>query len=376
MSINIENTKYVSGPVATVYLEGKIGSIKKKILLLGDWHYNPNNQNECKEYDSINIKQYLIALFKKTNKEIDFFLEISKSMYPDYENSDKIYTDIYLNNLRQFFYDETKKAKFDNIRFHYSDMRDIIYTELYNFMINTKILESVTKSRDIFVDDIDFFIKKTSLVSECINIIIIALKSNKKEFINLIKLTNDETMKYYMKNIQKIIFEYDNENIKVELRKIIKIIILGIKESMQKIINQLNKINKRIKKGDKYNFYEIDKVIYKLTTDIRKGTQDVEGFFAILTDLYTIRRFLDKKYITNIIFYGGGQHLTSILNILVSNFNFSIVNENSNDPNLIKVDRNYIKEYYKKYNYDFYKESKYIIYTQCSDLSKITKYFI
>jgi hypothetical protein len=376
MSINIENVKYVSGPVASVYLEGTIGLKKKKILLLGDWHYNMEDQTECENYNSINIKQYLINLFKKSNKDIDFFLEISKSMYPDYDKSKKTYTDIYLNNLRNFFYKETKHSKFKNTRFHYSDIRDIIYSDLYNFIINNKFLESITKSRDIFVDKIEFFIEKANIISECVNIIIIALKSKKENFVNYINQTKNENMKYYMKNIQKIVFEYNNEQVQSEIRDLLKKIIIGIKESMQKIINQLYKINKRIKKGDGYSFYEKDKVIYKLTTDLRYSTEKVSGFYAILTDLYTIRRFLDKKYINNIIFYGGGQHLTSILNILVNNFDFSVINKNSNDLNLINIDKNYIKEYYKKYNYDSYKESKYIIHTQCSDLSKITKYFI
>lgn len=372
MDINLNRVKNISGPVALVSLEGKIDGKEKKIVLFGDYHYPMIDQNECTDYDSITIKQFLINTFKKATKPIDFFLEISPSMFESVKKEGKAYTDIYLNNLRYFFVNEMNKPTFKNIKFHYSDIRNIVYTILHDFILDNRVLSDITRSRNIYVSEIDFLVDKANVISDSINIIIFALKSTQNEFEIEIKKATEEKA-FYMKNIRKIIFDYNHTEVQKEIRKILKLIIVGIKETMQSLIKELNKIKTRINKNKKYSFYELDKVIYKLGTDIRNSTTMTSGFFTMLTDLYTIRRMLDKDYVENSIFYGGAQHMSDILNILVNNFNFKVIDKFSQDPLFLKMDRQYIEKYYKVYNQDLDKESSFTVLNQCVDVSKFTQ---
>lgn len=372
MSINLDNINNISGPVAVVKLEGEIEGKKKEILLFGDYHYQMINQNECQEYDSISIKQFLINVFKNTKKPIDFFLEISPSMYETVSQEDKNYVDIYLNNLRYFFVKEMKKPTFEKIRFQYSDIRNILYTILHDFLFDNQIIENITRSRNIYLSEIEFLIKKAEIVSHSVNIIILALKSNREQFNKLTKQEKkaNPEIEVYMKNIRKLVFDIDSKEVKNQIRIILKKSLVGIIESMNKIIKQLNIIKNRIEKQNSYSYYEIDKTIYKLGTDVRKGINMAMGFYVLVTDIYTIRRMLDKKYVNTAIYYGGAQHMTNILNILVNNFGFKVKDQFSQDKDLIKIDRNYIEKYYKVYNFDSLAEKSNPILEQCVNISK------
>src|SRR5690606_10861926 len=46
--------------------------------------------------------------------------------------------------------------------------------------------------------------------------------------------------------------------------------------------------------------------------------------FLMLTDLFLIRRFVDKNYITNTIAYSGGHHSEDYIYILVKYFDFKV----------------------------------------------------
>ncbi|VVU95217.1 hypothetical protein CPAV1605_942 [seawater metagenome] len=371
MSINLNKVKNISGPVSVVSLNGEINGNKKKIVLFGDYHYPMVDQNECKDYDSISIKQYLINVFKDTDKPIDFFLEISPSMFETVKQEDKSYVDIYLNNLRYFFVNEMQNPSFKNVRYQYSDIRKIIYTILHDFLTNNATLENIVKYRNIYDTDIEFLIEKANIVSDSINIIIKALKSNLEEFNKMIQEASEEK-KFYMKNIRKIVFNYNHQEVKDQIRQILKIIIVGIKESMQKIINQLKKIQKN-KAKKKYSYYDLDKAILKLSQDLYRNLHMTSGFYVMLTDLYTVRRMLDKNYINTAVFYGGAQHMTDILNILVNNFGFNVIDKFSQQDLLITIDRQYFNKYYKEYNQDYLDEKEYYILNQCVDVSNFKK---
>ena len=47
-------------------------------------------------------------------------------------------------------------------------------------------------------------------------------------------------------------------------------------------------------------------------------------FFARFTDIYFLRRFLDKDYITNAIVYSGALHSNTYVSVLVKDFDFKI----------------------------------------------------
>ena len=175
--------------------------------------------------------------------------------------------------MRYFFVKEMKKPTFEKIRFQYSDIRNILYTILHDFLFDNQIIENVTRNRNIYHSEIEFLIKKAEVVSHSVNIIILALKSSREEFNKLTsqeKKANPE-IEVYMRNIRKLVFDVSIKEVKNQIRIILKKSLVGIVESMNKIIKQLNNtIKNRIEKQNSYSYYEIDKTIYKLGTDVRR----------------------------------------------------------------------------------------------------------
>ena len=128
MDIDHEKLRYISGPMSIAKLEGTVNNVKKEVLILGDIHYH-RDQNECNSIDNVPIKNYLIDLFKKSENNIDFFLEmeyhINRETTPQNEVS---FTDNYINQLRSFF--KRNKNNFNKVRFHYSDIRNVNKSDL------------------------------------------------------------------------------------------------------------------------------------------------------------------------------------------------------------------------------------------------------
>ena len=182
-------------------------------------------------------------------------------------------------------------------------------------------------------------------------------------------------MDSYMKYVEKLIYEYNNDKIKVELRKTIKLSINGIVPNMQKIIKRINLILDKMienqKKNKTYSFYQIDKEIYHFGTMIKKSASILFNFFTVFTDIYTVRRLLDKDYIKTAIVYTGTAHTQNLANILVNNFKFKITDKFSQDKSYLKIDKKHLQKYIKD---DFNSSTELInTITQCIDISKFRK---
>nr|URM62503.1 hypothetical protein [Mimivirus sp.] len=97
-------------------------------------------------------------------------------------------------------------------------------------------------------------------------------------------------------------------------------------------------------------------------------------FFARLMDIYFLRRFLDKKYITNAIVYTGMFHSTTYIQILIKNFDFKITHVSYSSINNMKELNNRIKTTNlgeKEINEIFLQK----MYTQCSDMTNFPDMF-
>lgn len=94
--------------------------------------------------------------------------------------------------------------------------------------------------------------------------------------------------------------------------------------------------------------------------------------FVILTDLYFIRRFLDKEYIDTGIVYTGIIHSVDFVYVLLKYFDFDITNYSYLSKSPIEL-----KQIIKKLD-NSRKLDKYIFppkLKQCSDLTKFPKLF-
>lgn len=369
MNIDHNKLEYISGPNVAVVLEGKINNIKKKILLFGEFHLN--DQNECIDPDSVPIKIYLHDLFKKTDKDIDFFLE--NNNYKLYQTG--FYSTQYIYQLRNYFNDN--QNRFKNVKFHFSDIRnEYIWDIQDNFIVYYQTFNNIISNRNINIDNIIMFKQKISYCEEIIEIILTLLKNDKVN-LNSIRDMNNNFKKDFIKNIYKIINKYDNNIIKNKIRSIIKLSTIGLVEDLNKMKKMLSTIENKLEKikiyryGDFYSYYEVDKFIYHFGTLYLKITNKLLSFFSLLTDIYTVRRILDKDYIKNVITYNGAFHTINMVNIFVNYFDFKIISKFDSNYK-VTIDNQYFKKYYTKYNRDSRDEKKKFI-EQCVNISKFKK---
>jgi hypothetical protein len=97
----------------------------------------------------------------------------------------------------------------------------------------------------------------------------------------------------------------------------------------------------------------------------------ITTFFAWVTDFYFLRRFLDKKYITNGIAYNGAIHSIHFAYILVKYFDFEITHVFASEETNMKKLNNIIKnsQYNKKLEFIFYPTS----INQCINMKNFPK---
>ena len=328
----------VNGPINVVRLEGEIFNINKIIYIYFDHHYDLYIQTKCNDFISDDIVVYLNKEFSKIkNKYIDFFMETTIEQKDLFLS--KIYKkDRYIDEINKFFMTNiliqnnknlgTKINK--NIRFHYVDIRNEFKLNFY------KIFDKIKKN-----------IKHNNNSSKIIY----------EEYKNLIDEINnklDELTKILKNNgnkmIEKIKLKYNHPEIKEKINNLIDNIYDYINILKKNIIN----IN---------NLEEVD-------------TQYIEliKLYAWLMDIYFLRRFLDKDYITNGIIYCGVGHALRYIIFLIKECNFNITH-----GSYLSKPITLINEIIKKSDINDIENIKSLFikenYTQCIDISSFPDNF-
>ncbi len=332
--MEITKKYFINGPNNVIRLTNGT----KIIYIFGDIHLDVDNQNKCvydKNVDSINFDQFIIKFMKENTKdEYDLFIEQTFDQLTDRGYND--YNHIYLNNVRNIFsknikFDKNKKIikseKYLNYRFHYFDFRD-------DFQEFIKIKELIYELRD------------TNLL-ENINIIINILVNIKLNIDNFNKLINEKSKH---KIIKKLYLKY--ENVKIQ-KQILYLINTYFKNYFYHNIN--NTIDDLLD----YLYTNYDTILNKylsndfkleLIFEIIKKIDLIDNLFYDifqLSDIYLIRRILDKKYNKKSIVYTGLAHLSLITYFLVKYFDFKITHiyylsdEIKNVEDYIKKGKNY-----------------------------------
>lgn len=306
-------SKYmINGPNNIVRLENG----EKILYIFGDIQLNVGTEQECAindDYESIDIDKLLLKFIKKEkNIQYDLFIEEDKL---DFIHMDNVtFRNIYLNKIRilinsKIEFDKNKiitNKKYPNFRVHYSDIREsLLYLEnLYKYYFTPTIYKYTLRA---LKNEIEYH----QLILLDLKNLLIYLESNDNKYINKIKNV------YNDKNIQKKINNIFKEIIITNLNEIIKNtsdIIVYISTNIDKMIN----IDIYLK--------NIDKISYEIYLKIKNNKETILWLGVVLTDLYLIRRFLDKDYIKKSILYTGLAHMTNILFILVKYFNFKLTN--------------------------------------------------
>lgn len=357
-------SKYmINGPNNIIRLENG----EKILYILGDYHFD--SQWECQindDYESIDIDKLLLKFIKEEKKEeYDLFIENDISLFK--EDNKNVYKDIYIRQIRKLFNSKIEfnknqiitNKKYPNFRFHYSDIREslpFLNLEKYYFT-PTNLIYKIRQFNNIMKEHQEILLDLKKLL--------IYLNSNDNKYVNKIKNI------YKDKQIQVKINKIFNEIIIANLNDIIK--------NTSNIIIYINTNINKIKNIDIY-FKNFEKLSWDIFLKIKENKNNILYLFVVLTDLYLIRRFLDKDYINKSILYTGSGHMVNILFILVKYFKFKLTNVfySNNSFNLDNIKNLPIKNFeYLKYlaNNIFTHYDENFEVTQCSNLFKFPTNF-
>lgn len=416
--LNVE-TKQINGPVNVLRLEGEINGIKKVIYLFLDIHVGLSEQTSCENVFAQDIQQYLVKNFLEMNESdiiYDFFFEIYPTMSQKKNFSMTNYRDIYIREIvkifqKIFMYEPSKNQVsisdvFENVRLHYMDIRDYFeitvrqkmedVSDIVDSMRNFN-LESLYKINNICAEikeEFEFILES----------MVLPKKYKKPDNIRTIKTWSEinhktkkmsqteinELAKIYMTYlIHKTFIVYKNDAVQKQMLKhfdYIKSDLESVIDKCNNMIDAFTKIghkyrqnqNKLIKDevSGEYNYslspYEINNMNTFIVNTWLINSDNMINFFTRFMDVYFLRRFLDKDYITNGIVYTGSYHSDVYISILVKDFNFRVTHFSySKITNLNKLNMEIKKKSILELAELFLPPR----FSQCSDVSHFPKMF-
>jgi hypothetical protein len=360
MNIFDTKTKEVSGPINVVRMEGMVNHIKKVIYLFMDWHEDISMQTECINVFSKDLNKYLAENFYKLNSSniiYDFFMEIRPTdilVPPNVGTETLIYKKKYITQVLKFFssvfkYDPQKDIVgisniFKNIRLHYLDIRDYLK---YHIVDHLSEADNLSKEfmchHDIELDQLAeiIYILQTAKINLDQTIKIFKSKPKtipkKQPVIKYYQGFEQETIERLIAKIKQS-YKHDNiKNILVPLFGMYVNDLVTLSRTIDNTIQKLNEYGKKIndsfaklnKESDETYYYgitshETRKIIMDIVDSVDFLYSNCVNIFAKITDIYMLRRFLDKDYITNAIIYSGAAHSETYISILVAKFDFKI----------------------------------------------------
>ena len=430
------NVTQINGPINVVRMEGNVGSIKKVIFLFMDIHVNISDQTQCTNIYAKDVDQYFADNFYNLNsgtKMYDFFLEIRPTDIYRLKQWNKN-KQIYIQQMALLFstilsYDKNKNKVnvselLKNIRLHYLDIRDYLYFHIdkfieqannisYQMLCQTpsmsfidqsylsEIIDNLTNAKQQLDLTIDLLIKPENIVDRSVakdDQPSSQLGNYKEPLIKDIELTNNKEFAEFIPSIvsrtaYKLINLYNHPHIKKLMNKLLNDLINNFKKLSNDIgftIAELKNYQKTITNVDSYRELTIDNAFdtkYKYTslTKLRHMIINIIDMcdkisfitlkvFARFTDIYFLRRFLDKDYITNAIVYSGASHSLNYIEILIKYLDFKITHvaysSINNIEDLMKETKSRLNQ--KKDLMDLFEPSELI---QCSNISYFPKNF-
>lgn len=368
----------INGPINVVRLEGNIFGIYKVIYLFFDYHAPINGQINCDDYNATDIEQFLYKKLAHIDKPIDFIVEILKK---DMSLDKSKYHQIHINQVRKLFTDynnsinsnkkSTKNKKnIDNnslnnsvskkiidkssdninIRLHYLDIRDIVQNKIVNIIDNLDRLYNGLAYTD---DDI-------------LSTMLQLLKQLKSEF-NIVLNMMTGKYKKTPEQILKLLYKYTHK----KLLDVFQIIFNKITNLINTILNKIDELIHFVSTTlEKYKTLQTSRIIYE-KDDIFNVNYGAEYFsnlkfkrtiidihdiiniltrdvFTHITDMYFLRRLLDKDYITNAIVYSGAAHSIFYIHFLVHYFDFAVTHASYSSIDIDKLNKIIKKNNYNK----------------------------
>jgi len=415
--------KYVNGPVNVVRLEGKINDIRKVIYLFMDFHMPLGMQTECNNIYAKQPQTFILDNFlklPKSGKMVDVFLEETASTILDpyhttyghsvYDLKGKELTRIYIRKIistfkKLFNYDPDMNKVFktpviENLRVHYADIRSMFPQEVWGDDIAHIVygVENPNGNIDWVIQYlnrlISFWEKFKNILESCFNDKSSCQVTEYPHTTSLPQPYTEEWEKYIKHILYKMIHVYKYPTVQKKLNRIFGEEITNINKLL-KLLNDFisayleihNKVVSSfevkndpsffIRNNYYYDTYGRNEIIMNqdrnVLLDISKKIQYYYRVNIIYMDIFFLRRFLDKDYITNVTAYTGALHSAHYAMVLVQEFGFNITHtallEQPNVNDLTK----------KIKSAKHLSEVEYLLYPtilyQCSDLTNFPDLF-
>ena len=400
------NSEQITGPINVARLEGTVGSVKKVIYLFMDFHMEVYEQTKCSNVYSQNISKYLANGFNslgKSPKFYDFFYEEKPSdIVPQLNSSQRAK---YIGNVGNFFskiysYDKEHNKTlqshiYKNVRLHYLDIRDHLINKAYNMYWIYNACTDLWYNFSVYTINNIIEWQKISLdhINNIYKILILPdIKSTGKKNPVIATFNSDANLDIVTDFTYKIREKYNHPHIKISINKDLDYLTDKLKkfivdfeasinrfvEIREKMVGEYTKASftdgKFVRYGIKPNV--IRSLINEMCDFSDKHLEGMTLIFAGITDLFMLRRFLDKDYITNAIVYTGEAHSSKYIRLLISKFGFKITHisyssisdmEKLNDTIKKRVDKNIDDQI------DDLLLAPYLL--QCSDISSFPKNF-
>lgn len=368
---------FVNGPINVVRLEGKIGSVKKVIYLFFDSHRPCNQQTACSDIFARDVNTYFVDMFKEikdSDVTYDFFMELdidnlSDPMSNSLTEARNNYISQMIHLFRKLFRfdNDANKIKvneiFENVRLHYLDVRVYLWMTYDEEKHLDDMLETLdTRNipmRTVKLINLDLISMrdKIQLLVDLFDSSDNAIKQTVIKAGSVFGKADLKTLSYLARKMKN---QYHHKNVKDLLAEEIS----GVLDFGRNIINKISiaitKFDSYIKSNtvpDAGEIYDIDSIF------------DIMGrFYTYLTDIFMLRRFLDKDYITNAIVYSGSWHAWNYIDILVNKFGFKITNVADTTHSIEDIEKA-VKE-------DRLAEVFPLNGDQCSDLTSFPTHFL
>ncbi len=310
---------YINGPYNYVQLTGSINTIRKNITIFMDVHQNLDKQTRCDSFDSIDISQYLYKLIKDSIEPLDFFLEIRNEQIQQPITDKK---DIYLFEAVEMFKtefiiekDKVKYSKSNpNVRLHYLDIRDYLQFTAIADQIRDEIIPKLIFLQNNNNSDPDKINKLEELHQHIKDI----QKNIASIFENIIDIRQNGMQAFDRKSqeyfINKIIHKYKHENLKKNINDFYNVFLIRY---LNNFISTWGTLVDLLYSKNLDNI----KNIYKLYIELESN---LFALYGLITDVFFLRRFLDKDYIGNVIAYCGRNHALNFIYFLVKHCDFKI----------------------------------------------------
>jgi hypothetical protein len=338
------NPKFINGPTNYAKLNGITNGVEKEIHIFFDKHLDLNEQTKCESFNSIDIAYYFYNLIKESTEQFDFFMEIGITQLEQKKISNK--REIYIKEVIKLFKLEFEleqelnigKGKTNpNTRLHYFDIRDHLDIFYLTKIINQKItkyydllkeINNTNNDNEKYNGTIDKYKEKMLFYLDSISEKIDNLEANtteiKKNKSNVYDI-NDSKQKYYL---NKIINKYENESIE---KKINSFLLTHCYRLLTAIRNDINHMQDRINYHLLTNLDDFKEILDNLGLNILR-------LYSLYTDVYLLRRILDKNYIRKCVIYAGNAHSVNFIFFLVKFLNFKIITiHNSLEKDLNKL---------------------------------------